>query len=195
LTDLTEAAEGSTLVGVKSSAARRSGSPSATVDRLLTRVRPALVAIEEEYRRQGRSVAELGVDELAGRMAAVVPAPSPVNALFGPFYRTDQVVSLLGVTRQAVADRVRQGSLLAMRTEEGTWVYPVLQFERKRVLPQLAIVLRAFDRGSDGWAVAAWLVSPNAALSGEKPIDCIRGGRDVDRVAELARLAGRRWAS
>lgn len=177
------------------SAAAQSRSPSATVDRLLTRVRPALVAIEEEYRRQGRSVAELGVDELAGRMAAVVPAPSPVNARFGPFYRTDQVVSLLGVTRQAVADRVRQRSLLAMRTEEGTWVYPVLQFERGRVLPQLPTVLRAFDRAYDGWAVAGWLVSPNAALSGERPVDWIRASREAERVAELARLTARRWAS
>ena len=158
-------------------------------------VRPALVAIEKQYRRQGRSVEELGVDELAGRMAAVVPAPSPVNALFGPFYRTDQVATLLGVSRQAVADRVRLGSLLAMRTREGAWVYPVLQFEGRRPLPGLAGVLRAFGKGHDGWAVAAWLVSPHAGLNGDRPIDWIRAGSDVERVEELGRHAARRWAS
>lgn len=165
------------------------------VDRLLERVRPSLVAIEEAYRRQGRSVVDLGLDDLADRMAALVPAPSPVNALFGPFYRTDQVATLLGVTRQAVADRVRQRSLLGMRTTEGTWVYPTLQFDGRHLLAGLSAVLRTFDRGDDGWAIAAWLTSPHAALDGERPIDRVRTARDLDRIARLAGDASRRWAS
>lgn len=179
------------------SIARTASPPSgeAAVERLLERVRPSLVVIEREYRSQGRSVAELGIDELAERMAAVVPAPSPVNALFGPFYRTDQIVTLLGITRQGVFDRVRQRSLLGMRTVEGTWVYPTLQFEGHRLLPELARVLRAFHENADGWSIAAWLASPNAALDGEQPIDRLKAGRDVERIVELGRHASRRWAS
>jgi hypothetical protein len=118
-----------------------------------------------------------------------------VNALVGPFYRTEQVVKLLGVTRQAVADRVRQRSLLAMRTSEGTWVYPTLQFEGRHILPDIGRVLRAFDRTDDGWAIAAWLASPNAALGRDRPIDWIVARRDQERVAELGRRASHRWAS
>src|SRR3972149_5274841 len=90
----------------------------ATVERALERVRESLLDIEKRCRASGRSVAELGIDEVARRMTSAVPAPSPVNDEIGPFYRTDQVVSLLGITRQAVNERLRQRSLLRKEARE-----------------------------------------------------------------------------
>lgn len=165
----------------------------ATVERVLDRVRESLLDIEKRYRAGGRSVAELGIDEVARRMASAVPAPSPVNDEIGPFYRTDQVVSLLGITRQAVNERLGKRTMLGMQTRDGVWVYPVYQFEDRGILPRLPEVLRSFDRRADPWAVAAWLVSKDARLGGERPLDRVRAGGALDRVKFLARDASRRW--
>jgi Antitoxin Xre/MbcA/ParS C-terminal toxin-binding domain len=174
--------------------ATRSPAAEATVDRLLARVRGPLLEIERRYRAQGRSVADAGLDEIASRMTAMVPATSPVNAQFGPFYRTDQVARLLGITRQAVADRIRKRSLLGMRTKEGTWVYPTFQFVDRGILSGLSDALRCFDfTVADGWAVAAWLTSPSAVLGGRRPLDRLRAGDGVADVLAVARDAMRRW--
>lgn len=165
-----------------------------TVDRLLDQIRKPLLKIEREYRKRGRSVTELGIEKLAQRITAVVPVPSPINERIGPFYRSDQVVRLLGITRQAVHDRTHKGGLVAAQTAESTWVYPTFQFEGRHLVVGLKAVLKEFDLSeTDRWAVAAWWVSPDAALRGLSPLEWIRAGRDLDRVLSLARDAGRRW--
>jgi hypothetical protein len=186
--------DGDRATGYDLGMATTSTAAEATVDRLLARVREPLLEIERRYRAQGRSVADAGLEEVARRMTAMVPAASPVNAQFGPFYRTDQVVRLLGITRQAVADRVRKRSLLGMRTTEGTWVYPTFQFVDRGILAGLSDTLRCFDLAiADGWAVAAWLTSPSAALRGQRPVDRLRAGDGVADVLAVARDAMRRW--
>lgn len=67
----------------------------------------------------GRSLEELGSpEELAERMVATVPEPSPWGEL-GPFYSTRKVAKLLGgVSRQAIADRRKRGTLLGLRTAD-----------------------------------------------------------------------------
>ncbi len=165
-----------------------------TVEHLLERIREPLLEIEREYRSRGRSVTELGLEKLARQITAVVPVPSPVNEQIGPFYRTDQVVRLLDITRQAVHDRVRKGGLLAAQTVEGTWVYPTFQFDGRHLIDGLKAVLREFDLSeADRWAIAAWWVSPDAALNGQSPLEWIRKGKDQNRVRSLARNADRRW--
>ncbi len=165
-----------------------------TVDHLLERIRGPLLKIEQEYRRRGRSVTELGLEKLADRITAMVPVPSPVNDRIGPFYRSDQVVRLLGITRQAVHDRTRKGSLIAAKTADSTWVFPTFQFEGRHLVKGLTTVLKEFDLSkSDRWAVAAWWVSPDAALSGLSPLQWLREDRDPDRVRSLARNADQRW--
>jgi hypothetical protein len=64
------------------------------------------------------------------------------------------------------------------------------QFDGRHLFAGLSAVLRAFDRGDDGW-----LASPHAALDGERPIDHVRTARDLDRVVRLAADASRRRAS
>lgn len=165
-----------------------------TVERVVRRVRDVLLTIEERYRARGRSVAELGIDELAKRMAAVIPLPSPVNDQIGPFYRSEQVARLLGVSRQAVNERAKRGSILAMHTADGLLVYPTFQFDGRRILAGLTEVLAELRQQEvDRWAVAAWLVSPTAALDGATPLDAIRAGDRLQAVRQLARDALRRW--
>ena len=138
----------------------RDSATNTTVERVLQHVRAALLDIEKSYRAQGRSVAELGAEQLAERMVAAVPLPSPVNERIGPFYRGEQVAKLLHISRQAVHERAKTGSLLALRTADDFWVYPTFQFKGRGVIPRLQEVLAEFRQAQpDRWAIAAWLVS------------------------------------
>ena len=165
-----------------------------TVERVIRRVRDALIDIEERYRARGRSVTELGIEELADRMTAVVPLPSPVNEKIGPFYRSEQVARILGVSRQAVNERVRKHAILALRTTDETLVYPTFQFDGRQLLPGLKSVLAEFrHKDIDRWAVAGWLVSPTAALADASPLDVVQTGADLEGVRQLARDTLGRW--
>lgn len=153
--------------------------------------------LEASYATQGRSMQELGTPEaLAERMVATLPAPSPWAEL-GPFYSTNRVAKLLGgVSRQAIADRRKRGTLLALRTADDIWVYPEFQFdEHHKVLPGLPEVVRIL-RGSelDDWTLAGWLSSPMHALDRRSPVEWLRQGEALEPLLTLARDAARRFA-
>jgi len=84
---------------------------------LLSTVERLLGERADELARQGRSLRSLGdLGELAARMVAVLPSVHPYDTAIGPFYDTGGLSQWLGVSRQALADRVRRGTLLACRT-------------------------------------------------------------------------------
>lgn len=114
---------------------------------------------------------------------------------YGSFYDTTGLVRWLGVSRQALADRVRRGALLACRTADGHLVYPASQFTGSGTLrPGLAGVLREFS-GVDGWAVLAWLTTPSAAFDGMCATDLLVLGGDPERVRTAAAGDAARWAA
>jgi hypothetical protein len=174
------------------------GAPAAFLTRLSYEVVTHLEPLLRLYQTTGRSLAELGTPaELAARMVAVLPGPSPWNEALGPFYSTQQVSRLLGgVSRQAIAERRERRTLLALRTADGVWVYPTFQFgANHRVLPGLADILQTLAAsGVDDWTLAGWLRSPLASLSGSTPIDWLRAERDGDTLKVVARDATRRFA-
>lgn len=163
------------------------------VDALSAGVREWLSAIEEA----GRGPETLGAPEdLADRMLATLPAPHPWDKQIGPFYDTPRLVKLLGVSKQAIADRVRRRTLLAATTKNGRVVYPTFQFDGHRVRGPVAEVLSVF-KGTpvDGWAVGAWFTTPSTALGGATPVEWLYEGGDVHLVWTLARDANHRWAA
>ncbi len=111
----------------------------------------------------------------------------------GPFYDTAAVAGVLGVSVSAVRGRRARGSLLALRTASGSWVYPAWQFDHGRVLPGLGPVLRVLSDGVSGWTVAAWLRSPEAELDGRTPLEVLAGG-DTDLVLLVASHAASGWS-
>src|SRR5665811_987497 len=139
---------------------------------------------------EAAGVAALAPEDLAKRMLSLVPTPirNPMADLVGPFYDTTGVQTLLDVSKQAVSDRRKHGSVLAMRTGDGLWVYPVFQFEARRVKPELAGVLRVF-RGHDGWTAGVWLTTRNDELEGRSPLEWLVHGLDQDLVLRLAARA------
>lgn len=157
-----------------------------------------LAMLASQYGVIGRSLAELGTArELALRMLATLPQPSPWDGALGPFYTSAQITEVLGgISRQAVAERRARRTLLALRTADGHWVYPTRQFnEHHEVLAGLPEVLQTLaGSGIDDWTLAGWLASPMTSLEGFSPIAWLREGRSPLAVLSLARDAARRFA-
>jgi len=173
------------------------GAVSAYVGAVMKHLRPALERRLEHLAEGGRSLEEIGpADAAADRMLATIPCPTTWDDLLGPFYTTGQVAKLLGaVSRQAVADRRRRRTLLALRTADGVVVHPVFQFdEQNRVLEGLPAVLQIVAAsGVDEWTLAGWLVSPSTPLEGKSPIEWLREGRDHAPLLALAEETSERF--
>jgi hypothetical protein len=132
--------------------------------------------------------------EAAELMVSALPQPSPWADAVGPVYRTPAVRRLLGgVSRQALVDRARRHTLLALRTADDHLVWPTFQFQGSHPLAGLARVLGAFDRHVDEWTLAGWLRTEQAALDNQSVVDWLRAGGDVDRAVELAAATAARW--
>src|SRR5918994_7447941 len=111
-------------------------SDAAYVDRVSSRVSEELARRVDTLRPNGHKAADLGdPDELAARMLATVPEPSPWREL-GPFYSTAGLApGLGGVSRQAIEGRRRRRTILALRTADAAWVYPAFQLDdRNRIV-------------------------------------------------------------
>jgi hypothetical protein len=140
------------------------------------------------------TLAELGIDEGQidsedfGRRAALLAASNLLWAQhLGPAYPTRHVRKLFKSSKQAVSDRVRRGTLLALRNDAGELVYPAFQFGPDgQPLPGIADVIAAFKGAVETpYTVAAWLVAPDAELDGSTPIEQLRHGRS-ELVSEVA---------
>ena len=108
-----------------------------------------------------------------------------------------EVQELLGVgSRQAVSDLAKRGRLLALDAAGGRRLYPAFQFaESGRPHRDLESVLEVFAGVVEStYTTASWLVSPNADLTGETPIERLRSGRGLDELLVAARRAAARLA-
>jgi hypothetical protein len=171
---------------------------AAYVHRVSSRVSEELARRVDTLRRNGHKAADLGdPDELAARMLAAVPAPSPWRDL-GPFYSTTGLARVLGgVSRQAIEERRRRRTILALRTADGVWVYPAFQLdERNRVVRGLPQVLDRFQprTADDEWMVAAFVAAPQPGLDDRSIVEHLRAGGGLDPVLALADERARRWA-
>ena len=169
---------------------------------LVTRVSALVTERARLLAAQGRTLGDLGdLDDLAARMVSALPTQHPYDQPLGPFYDTTGLVSWLGVSRQAVADRVRRGTLLACRTQDGHLVYPAWQFARDgAVRPGVVETVGEFARrGADGWSTALWLTTPSDVFGGQSAVDYLvvhRASRAaVQLVASTAALDARTWAA
>src|SRR5918994_5806811 len=168
------------------------------VQAVSSRVSAGLARRIGALQQQGHHAAALGdPDEIAARMLAAVPAPSPWREL-GPFYTTSGLARVLGgVSRQAIEERRRRRTVLALRTADGVWVYPAFQLDgRNRVVPGLADVLERFrpETPDDEWMVAAFVAAPQPGLGERSIVEHLRAGGDPAQVLALADQRARRLA-
>jgi hypothetical protein len=168
------------------------------VARVSSRVTEELNRRVGVLRQQGQDADALGdPDDLAARMLAAVPQPSPWAEL-GPFYSTTGLARVLGgVSRQAVEERRRRRTVLALRTTDGAWVYPAFQLDgRNRVVAGLPEVLARFQPTTpdDEWMVAAFITAPQPGLGGATIVDHLRHGGALAPAVALADHRAHRWA-
>lgn len=151
----------------------------------------------ERLRAAGADVARLGdPDELAARVAASTPlAPSPWEEITGPFYDTAGLTAWLGISRQALGDRVKHLSIFGLQTGDGQWVYPAWQFSADRApIPHLAELLRILAHGTaDRWTWLLWLTAPSA--DGALAYEVLASGKDAAALLAEARADAARWAA
>ena len=179
---------------------RKEGAP-AGVDALTEALRERIEQRARELREQGRELDLGDVEDLADRMLAALPTVHPLDQPLGPFYDTAGLVAWLGISRQALFDRVRRGTVLACRTADGHLVYPSLQFGRQgQVRPGVQEAVGAFARrGVDGWTIGSWLTTPSDVFEGHSAVDYLvvhRSSQTAVRwVAEAAAADASRWAA
>ncbi len=171
---------------------------AAYVRRVSDQVSAELTRRVDALRAQGQDAEALGdADSLAARMLAAVPEPSPWAEL-GPFYSTAGIARVLGgISRQAVEERRRRRTILALRTADDVWVYPAFQLDdRNRVVRGLADVLARFRPATadDEWMVAAFVAAPQPDLGGRTIAEHLAGGGGLADVVALADERAERWA-
>jgi len=140
-------------------------------------------------------LAQIDPQQVAERVAALIPTSHPFVQL-GPFYPTTAVTKWLGITRQALDQRVRARKMLGCPTADGGQrVYPVWQFtEDGHVIAHLAAVLDTLHEGiDDPWTWATWLAAPvPGRFEGLPAHRWLAEGRDAEPVlTEARRTAGR----
>lgn len=173
--------------------------------------------------RIAKGAAAIAPADLARRMLAVAPVPAPVNRMaeqVGPeFYDTNGVATILAgagnspLSKQAIEQRRRRRTIVALPTAEGRWIYPTWQFDDNDVLPGLGDVLTAFQTMAttaaagrsktraapfDEWSIGTWLTTPRDDLDGDTAVGWLRECRHeqcLDRLLTVVRRTAAAWAA
>jgi hypothetical protein len=106
----------------------------------------------------------------------------------GGSYKLQEVETLLGISRQAIHEKVRDGILLAVPGPHGRRRYPVIQFTGDGTLPGLEDVLKSLP-SANGWFRLNFLIRPDARLGGRRPVDLLKENR-IKPVVTAARAVG-----
>lgn len=122
-------------------------------------------------------------------LAGIRAAERDLRASGGAFTLDEVREVLRGVSRQRVEQRVREGSLLAVPGPSNHRRYPAAQFGADgEVVAGLAEVTSALPT-KNPWAILNFLVNPDVALDGRRPIDLL-SHNDVEPVVAAARSLG-----
>jgi hypothetical protein len=113
---------------------------------------------------------------------------------------TTAVTQLLGVTRQALAQRLAAGTIHGLPGRRTTH-YPTWQFDEDegRVRQEAVLILAEFRNrlgaNVDQFLIASWMSSPQSELDGMTPIDCLELRGDTERLIRAARHSAAKAAS
>lgn len=127
--------------------------------------------------------------EMARRAARAAAADVVWKAhLGGELWSSSDVAKYLGVSRQRVSERVRKGTLLALRAEDGRLSYPAWQFrgaDGTILAPLVKAHAIVAETGSD-WSAASWCVADNPELEDVSPATWATERRDDARLLLVA---------
>ena len=155
-------------------------------------------ALEAEAETFGRLKPEEAA-ELGRHGADTAIASLRWSQVVGERLNTTQVAQLLGITRQALAKRQTNGSLLGLPGKGTTW-YPAWQFdiESNSIRSEVRELIAAFRchlDNVDPYTVASWASTPQKEdLDGHTPIQWLQSDRDSDQLITAAHRAAS-WLS
>lgn len=104
-----------------------------------------------------------------------------------------EVAELLGVSPQAVLDRLRDGDLVGLK-DGREWRIPMWQVNagaERGFVPGIAELRRVFPGGVV--ALSRWATTPNVDLDGMAPADILAAGRVEDVIAVAGALTAAAW--
>lgn len=110
----------------------------------------------------------------------------------GGVITSSQVAELLGISRQAVDKRRKQGKLLAVSLGKRGYFYPVWQFSEEGVIPGFENVMDIL-KDYDPWMKVIFMLNANHYLDSRSPLEKLREG-DLDNVFKAAEAAGEQGA-
>jgi hypothetical protein len=109
-----------------------------------------------------------------GYGAAVARGAEARTRLFNHMLSSERVGNMLGVTRETVNTRRKDGLLLGVTNGGRSFRYPAWQWEESvaQAMPDLLRILKDLDP----WAQYLFFTQANPLLDGRIPLDCIRSG-------------------
>ena len=127
------------------------------------------------------------------------PGVSRLAQAVGPCYSYAGIARQLRRSAQEIAALVEECELVALTTSDDYEVFPTFQVEDGRVVPNLAPVIHALQRGiDDPWTWALWLNSPPSGVGGNDAqtsrIQQLIDG-ELDRVLRAAERTAASWRS
>ncbi len=99
----------------------------------------------------------------------------------------------LGMTRQGIDKRRKEGRLLAVESGRRGWQYPAWQFTEKGTMEGLEGVLGALKHW-DPWTQAGFFVTENTSLGEKTPLEALRAGQ-AKAVKRAAAIYGEQGAA
>ncbi|MCU0286124.1 MAG: helix-turn-helix domain-containing protein [Acidobacteria bacterium] len=145
-----------------------------------------LLSLFEESVVQESRVTSQG-DPLRSFRLKGIQAKSALLKKEGGVITSQQVAELLGISRQAIDKRRRQGNLLAVSLGRRSYFYPVWQFSEDGVLPGFETVLGIL-KDYDPWMKMIFMLNANHSLKDRSPLEKLREG-DLDNVFKAAQSA------
>jgi biotin operon repressor len=128
----------------------------------------------------------------AARLRGVSRQQSLINESGGVLGGAE-VAEVLGISRQAVDKRRRQGQLVGLTQGKRGYAYPAWQFKNGKTLPNLETALGALQ-AHDPWMQLTFFVSANDRLNGRSPLATLRSG-ELEPVLQAARSYGEQGAA
>ena len=104
-----------------------------------------------------------------------------------------QVARSLGLSTKDVEELRQTGRLIGLERERHSYAYPAWQITPDGILPGLEATLADFTI-QDPWMQAAFFVSTDPRLDGERPLDALRRG-NVAAVRRAASAYGEHGAA
>jgi len=93
-----------------------------------------------------------------------------------------ELVNRLDIARGTLDNWRKANKIIALRKGRRNFLYPLRQFERRRPVQGLDVIVPLFTSPEETWE---WLVAPNQMTDGKPPIDTLRDG-DVALVKSAA---------